>query len=167
MTELDRICFVLRALQSRSASHAEDQPICLTLLLDLDMNELMEAPERHRMGKLWSLCGQLLASILFLLGSKLTDENLGWAPASCMDCTYIGIPDEDPATITPDGLFVTLPRFLIYKALPLPTQAVIACDLDGKAFDVRRNRKLGWEGLDLHKRDDLAVTSRSETVAEP
>ena len=170
MTELDRICYVLRALKSRSTSHADDQPICLALLLDLNMNELMDAPERHRMGRLWSLCGQLPASILFLPGKKVTDENLGWAPASCMDCTYLGIPNEVPATVTPEGLFVTLPGFLIYKAPPPPTQAVIACDLDGKTFYVRRNIKVGspgWEGLDLYKCDDLAVILGQEPLQNP
>ena len=170
MTELERICYVLRALKSRSTSHVEDQPICLALLLDLNLHELMEAPERHRMGKLWSLCSQLPASILFLPGTKLADENLGWAPASCMDCTYLGIPSDVPATVTPEGLFVTLPGFLIYKAPPPLTQAVIACDLDGKTFYVRRNMKLGspgWEGLDLHTCDDLAVILGQEPLQNP
>ena len=168
-TEVQRIRYVFRALKSRSTSHVEDQPICLAILLDLNLNELMEVTESHRMGKLWSMCRQLPAAILFLPGKKLADENLGWAPASCMDCTYIGIPDETPATVTPEGLFVTLPGFLIYKAPPR-TQAVIACDLDGKTFYIRQNMKLGspgWEGLDLHECDDLVVILGQEPLQNP
>ena len=169
MTELSRICFAFRALKSRSTSHTADQPICLAILLDLDLNELMDAPESYRMGKLWSMCPQVPAGLLFLPGNKLTDKNLGWAPASCMDCTNLGVPDEVPATVTPEGLFVTLPGFLLYKAPP-PTQALIACDLDGKTFYVRRNTKLGspgWQGLDLHECDDLAVILGQIPLPDP
>ena len=111
-----------------------------------------------------------LSSILLLPGTKLTGENLGWASASCMDCTHLGIPSEVPASVTPEGLFVTLPGFLIYKAPPPPTEAVIACDLDGAIFYVRRNEKLvspGWEGLDLHKYSDLALILGQEPLQNP
>ena len=168
-TEVDRICYAFRALRSRSTSHSVDQPICLAILNDLNLSELMEVPETHRMGKLWSMFRQLPASILFLPGHKLTDENLGWAPASCMDCTSLGIPDSLPATVDPEGLFVTLPGFLLYKAPP-PTQAVIACDLDGKTYYVRKNTKLkspGWQGLDLHECDDLAVVLGQNPLPNP
>ena len=169
LTEIGRIRYVFTALGSRSTSHSEDQPICLAILNDLNLNELMEVPERHRMGKLWSMFRQLPAAILFLPGNKLTDENLGWAPASCMNCTKLGIPNDVPATVDPEGLFVTLTGFLVYKAPP-PTQAVIACDLDGKTFYVRQNTKLkspGWQGLDLHECDDLAVILGQNPLPNP
>ena len=169
LTDLGRVSCVFGALKSRSTSHTEDQPICLAILLDLNLNELMEVSERYRMGKLWSMCGQLPAAILFLPGNKLTDENLGWAPASCMDCTNLGIPRNVPGTVTPEGLFVTLPGFLLHEA-PQPTQALIACDLDGKTVYVRRNMKLGspgWDGLELHERDDLAVILGQDPLQDP
>ena len=168
-TEMDRIRHVFRALESRSTSHSEDQPICLAILNDLHLNELMEVPENYRMGKIWSMFRRLPAAILFLPGNKLTDKNLGWAPASCMDCTNLGIPGIVPATVDPEGLFTTLPGFLLSKAPP-PTQAVIACDLDGKEFFVRQNIKLkspGWQGLDLHKCDNLAVILGQDPLPNP
>ena len=105
MIELRRIYFVFQALKVRSTSHVEDEPICLASLLDLDLGELLEASDEHRMEKLWSTCHQLPAVILFLLGKKkLTDESFGWAPASCMDCVDIDVPMSVPATVTPRGL---------------------------------------------------------------
>ena len=169
MTELERVCFVFRALRARSTSHSEDQTICLAILLDLNLKELMEVPECYQMGKLWSMFPQLPAAVLFLPGKKLMDENLGWAPASCMDCTNLGVPDDVPATVTPEGLFVTLPGFLLYQAPP-PTQALIACDLDGRTFYVRRNTKMGspdWQGLQLHACDDLAVILGQTPMQNP
>ena len=168
-TELDRICYAFRALKSRSTSHTEDQPVCLAILCDLNLNEFMEVPDGYRMAKLWSMFHQLPASILFLPGSKLTDRNLGWAPASCMSCTNLGAPDVVPATVTPEGLFVTLPGFLLYKAPPR-TESLIACDLDGQTFYIRRNTKLGspgWRGLDLHGCDSLAVILGQNPLSNP
>ena len=169
MTELERIAFTFRALRYRSTSYIEDQPICLTILLDLNLNELMEAPENQRMAKLWSMCSQLPAAMLFLPGRKLTQENMGWAPASCIDCTHIGIPDDVPATVTPNGLFVTLPGFVLCTA-PSFAQSLIACNLEGQTFYIRRNMKLGspgWQGLDLHECDELAVILGQQPLQDP
>lgn len=169
MTELRRIYFVFQALKSRSTSHVEDEPICLATLLDLDLGELLKAPDEHRMKKLWSMCHQLPAAILFLPGKKLTEESFGWAPASCMDCVNIGVPMSVPATVTPQGLCVTLNGFFL-STPPSSARGLIACELDGNIFYIRQNVKLGspsWEGLDLHQCDDLAVILGQNPMPNP
>ena len=169
MTELDRVYFVFQALKSRSTSHVEDEAVCLATLLDLDLGELLETPDEHRMKKLWSMCHQLPAAILFLPGKKLTDESFGWAPASCMDCVRIGIPKSVPATVTPQGLYVTLHGFHLYTPPP-STKGLIACELEGNTFYIRQNVKLGspsWEGLHLHQCDDLAVILGQTPMQDP
>lgn len=159
-TQLDRIYFVFQALADRSTSHIEDEPICLATLLDLPLGELLEAPKQHRLKKLWTLCHQLPAAILFLPGTKLTDESFGWAPASCMDVNKIGIPKSIPATVTPKGIVVTLNGFLLSGPPPSRTIALIACKLQAQLVYIRQNVKLGnpsWEGLNLHECSNLAV----------
>ena len=169
MTELDRIYFVFRALKARSTSHVEDEPICLATLLDLDLKKLLETPDEYRMKQLWTMCHQLPAAILFLPGKKLIDEKFGWAPALCMDCASIGIPKSVPATVTPEGLHVTLPGFVLHTPPP-SAKSLITCELEGNIFYIRQNVKLGspsWEGLDLSQCSDLAVILGQDPMQDP
>ncbi|KAI9804773.1 MAG: hypothetical protein M1825_001141 [Sarcosagium campestre] len=169
LTELNRINYVFHALKARSTSHVEDEPICLATLLDLDLKKLLEPPDEYRMKQLWTLCHQLPAAILFLPGKKLTDEKFGWAPASCMDCANLGIPQSVPATVTPEGLHVTLPGFVLHTTPP-SAKSLITCELDGNIFYIRQNVKLGspsWDGLEVSQCSDLAVILGQNPAQDP
>ena len=168
-TGLSRIRFVFGALTARSTSHVRDEPICLAILLDLNLGELLEVPDADRMKKLWTMCHELPAATLFLPGQKMTDKNFGWAPASVINCSNIGMPMDLPATVSPEGLLVTLHGFRLCTAPPR-TKAVIACDLEGTTYYIRQNLKMGnpsWEGLDLHTCTDLAVILGQNPMPDP
>lgn len=148
-----------QALKSRATSREGDQPICIATLLDVDLAELLSAPETDRVRKLWSLFRQVPAATLFLPGQKLDDPVYGWAPAHCMDCRHLAMPIDIPADVTSHGVRVSLPGFILEP----PGEAVgevMAVTLQDATFYVRRNMKYdgaSWDGLDLHLIPRLAV----------
>ena len=158
-TGLLRTIRTFQALKSRSTTKEGDQAICVASILDMDLAQLLSVPDHERVKKLWSMFREVPAATLFLPGKKLKCRVFGWAPASCSDCRFLAIPIDVPAHITPKGLCVSLSGFFLDTPRE-PVEGVIACELDGEIFYVRRNVKWGspgWDGLDLHRASRLAV----------
>lgn len=168
-TEHRRICAVWDSLQYRSTSKVADEPVCIATLLNLDMAQIVDTPDEHRVRKLWSMhVHGIPAAVLFMPATRLTDPGYRWAPDSYMHCAKFGIPLHVTGTVTPRGFSVVLSGFTISTPIH-PTREVIACDLDGQTFYIRRNLKRenpSWEGIDVHEMKNLAVLLGQERMED-
>ena len=140
--EVLKIVRVWGSLRARTTSHAADIPLCVAILLDMDIRELLSAPIDDRTRKLWSMFPAIPAGILCFPCPKLENDNFCWAAASIDDCAFFGIPKEHPAYVSPDGVVkVKLHGFMI--DLDRIAQAVIPIRVNGKIAYIRQNLKNG------------------------
>jgi hypothetical protein len=154
-----QINFLWDAVGFRTTSRGGDEPLCLAILLGLDVEALQQEPDAYTVKKFWSLHQEIPAGILFIPGPRLQHEGYGWAPASLMDLKIIGNDPSKSAGVTPCGLRVAHPAFRLAQ-LPNPVRTVIPCEIDGCIFYIRvvtRNNSPSINGMELHKRENLAI----------
>lgn len=170
LTAPRRLVMIWGSLQYRSTSKVADESICVATLLDMDMAQIVDTPDAQRVRKLWSMhVDGVPAAVLFMPGTRLTDPGYRWAPDSYMHCAKFGIPLNTIGTVTPQGFSVVLPGFMLSTPIH-PTREVIACDLDGQTFYIRRNLKRenpSWDGIDMHRIQHLAVLLGQEQMEDP
>ncbi|RDL41096.1 uncharacterized protein BP5553_01075 [Venustampulla echinocandica] len=154
-----QINFIWNALESRTTSRSGDEPLCLAILLGLNLKKFKRQPDAFTVKKFWSLNTQgIPASILFLPGPKLQDEGYRWAPASLIDLKIMGGEQSLTAHVTPRGLRVKYPAFLLSPPQH-PVKSVVPFEADGQLFYLRgvtANGSPSGEATKLHKRANLA-----------
>lgn len=147
-------------LGNRTTSRVHDEPLCIAILLDLNMHELQKAPTDDRVKKFWTLHVKgLPASVLFLPGEKLSNEGFGWAPADLMELKILEADLDSRAMVTQRGLQVAYPGFTLSQPNHSPSY-VLSCQVDGATFFIRQRLRDGTpslEGLNLHKCKSLAL----------
>lgn len=140
--EVRKIGFVWGSLKARTTSHATDIPLCIAILLDMDIRELLSASIDDRTRKLWSMFPAIPAGILCFPCPKLENDQFRWAAASMDDCAVFGIQTGHPAYVSPDGVVkVNLHGFVI--DLDRIAQAVIPIRVNDKIAYIRQNLKKG------------------------
>lgn len=153
------------SLANRSTSRIGDEPLCISILHDLDIEEFQKPPYAGTVQKFWSLNVKGIPSyVLFLPGPKLTNNGYGWAPASLLDLKLTGS-DFRLANITPRGLLVSYPGIILSQPHN-PTRSIIGCGVDGYTYYIRQtlsNNNPSWDGLELGKCTNLAVIINSVT----
>ncbi|KAA6407111.1 MAG: hypothetical protein FRX48_09177 [Lasallia pustulata] len=158
------------SLPHRSTSKPADEPTCIATLLDLDPGPLLHTPDALRVQKLWSMhVHGVPAAVLFLPGAKLATPGYRWAPASYLLCGRYGVPVAVPGAVTPRGFDVVLPGFTLSRPRHV-TREVIACELEGQVFYIRRNMKHGspsWEDVNVHEMEGLAVILGQPPMEDP
>ncbi|KAI0387988.1 hypothetical protein F5Y04DRAFT_15678 [Hypomontagnella monticulosa] len=124
---------VMHAVQNRSTSKAEDEPICLASLLGLDLQSISDAKDtENRMIEFYKLLRELPTAILFsefgvpdFLAKNLTTPPYRWAPKSLLSLeqpmeitnAVSGMRFADPplplyGSCEDDGLHIRHPGFL-------------------------------------------------------
>lgn len=150
-----RTNLVWSALKFRTTSRRGDEPLCIAILLGLDIDELQNTSEAGAVQKFWQLHGQfgVPAQVLFIPGRKLKDKGLGWAPENLMDLKVVGGDTKAHGQVTPAGLCVRYPGFML-EVLAASRNSVISCMVDGRIFFIRLNLTVNppWEGLNLEAR---------------
>ncbi|KAL8695112.1 MAG: hypothetical protein Q9218_000390, partial [Villophora microphyllina] len=114
------------ALQFRSVSVKDDEPILLGGLLDLQVSKILDGPKDTRMYRMWSLMPSALRgipkTILFRVGLRLSKEGFRWAPATMMNSDQA---NANPIIMhgkdkeghpTPRGLLVRLAGYTLSMA---------------------------------------------------
>ncbi len=169
----ERLSTVWDALEYRTTSRENDEPLCIAMLLELNVDALQKEPDACSVRKFWRLHEEdrLPAQILFVPGPKLQVKGLRWAPRNLRDLAIIGVDIKSHAAVTPRGLCARYPSFVL-EPLRHAVQAVIACEVDDCTFFIRQNftkNTLPWKRLKLHERPKLAVILqvlvKSETEA--
>ena len=159
INDMMRIPFLWSSLANRSTSRVGDEPLCISILHDLDIEAFQKPPYAGTVRKFWSLNVKGVPSyVLFLSGPRLTDDGYGWAPASLLDLKPKGT-DFRLASITPRGLLVTYPGIILSQPHN-PTRSIIACSVEGDTYFIRqvlRDNNPSWDGLELWNRTNLAV----------
>lgn len=140
--EVMKISLVWRSLKARTTSNPADIPLCIAILLDMDIRELLSAPIDDRTRKLWSMFPAIPAGILCFPGRKLEIDNFRWAAAPMDQCAGFGIPINHPAYVSPDGV-VKVKLFGFVMDLDRIAQAVIPIKVNGQIAYIRQNLKNG------------------------
>ncbi|PCH44974.1 hypothetical protein WOLCODRAFT_139356 [Wolfiporia cocos MD-104 SS10] len=71
-------------LRTRTTSRLEDETLAISSLLDVDAYELAGLPHEKRMMTMLARLRNIPANIIFLSGSKLSEQGFRWAPATFM-----------------------------------------------------------------------------------
>jgi len=144
----------------RSTSRVGDEPLCISILHNLDIKEFLKEPYAGTVRKFWSLLRVkgFPTYVLFIPGPKLSDEGYGWAPASLLDLNFTGT-DFTRAELTSRGLLVTYPGMVLGQPQH-PTRSVIPCSVEGDTYYIRKvlmNNNPSWSRLELGKYTNLAL----------
>lgn len=140
--EVLKINLVWRSLRARTTSYSADIPLCIAILLDADVRELLSVSVNERTRKLWSMLPAIPAGILCFPCRKLEYNNFRWAAASMDDCANLGVPVGHPAYVSPDGV-VKVKLFGFVINLDWVPQAVIPIKVNGEIAYVRQNTRNG------------------------
>ena len=110
------------ALEYRTTSRYEDEPLCLASILNLDVQRILRAP--HRMQVFYSNVKELPSDILFHEGECLQVDGFRWAPQSLLSsgrskATLLRTSRLPTAMISEKGLHVRFPGLVLNVQIPL------------------------------------------------
>lgn len=156
-----RVNNIWNNLQHRTTSRGGDEPLCIAILLSLDLEKLQEEPDACTVKKFWRLHEEhgVPKNVLIIPGPKLDEDGLHWAASELMDLKIMGSNILAHADVTPRGLLATWPGVVLDK-LDHQVKSVIPIEVDEDHFFVRQvlmNNSPSWEGLELRERGTLAV----------
>lgn len=126
----NKVAHIWRAVHWRKSHKQKDETICLSTLLDIDPQPLMEDPnetEEQKMCRFISMLDKYIGippGMIFLPGPKLNVEGFGWAPKTWMSGLGEEFPyplnlDSTPTFLTRRGLLVQYPGMkLRFKTVP-------------------------------------------------
>lgn len=101
---------LVRAAQWRTTSWAQDETICLSILLDLDVGKIEATEPETRMSTFLEMLGSFPFELAFLPGPRLQQKNYRWAPRSLIPAKGHNLPPTYTiASQRPRGLFVKAP----------------------------------------------------------
>lgn len=75
---------VIMALRFRTTSVATDEAICISTLLNLNVEQIVQSSPEKRMEKLWDMIPDVPSEILCYRGETITRQGLRWAPKSLL-----------------------------------------------------------------------------------
>ena len=166
-TPTTRMAHVLAALRGRAASVETDIPLCIAILLDLDL-ETLKIPE-DRVPSLWRMLKEFPAGILCYPTQRCKEPDLRWAPNSFHQFDNLGPPMTHPAYITPEGVSLTLHGFTFKIEESLPRQ-LVRVSINGQDYFVRHSlvyNNESWENIDFNKHSWLGVLFGQAPVHDP
>jgi hypothetical protein len=169
---LDRVRYLWNVLlRMRVVSVKADEPICGAILLNFDMGQLMAVSPEERMRKFWRMHeDQIPFQILFVPGERIDHHGFSWAPSSLLSCQVAGRGDHT-VTVTDDGLRVRLKAYVSFEFSNSTElkEPIIPILPDGNKYFIKKSpvkSNPSWQGLDLHKKADLAIFIEQPTVQE-
>ncbi len=137
----DRMLEMIEALQWRNTSWKSDEPVCMSILLDLD-TELIERTEPDlRMSTFLSMVKTFPAYFMFAPGPRLPQKNYSWAPASLMPVRGFPALKDAQANLAMQsnlGLILNLPALrLPYTCTPLRDTAWFEMEADTNMYRLK------------------------------
>lgn len=137
-----RIMYIERALKTRQTSQQSDEPLCIGVILDLDVSKIVNTDDvTERMQVVWSLLGQVPASIIFTPKmERLSEKGYRWATTSIKSLLLPPTLFDKCGEVSPDGLKVTL-----FAALFKPTTTAATVNgSDHRGRDEQMTRENFW-----------------------
>jgi uncharacterized protein (UPF0216 family) len=170
---LERARFIWRMLLKwRVVSVKDDEPICVGILMNFDMEKLMAVPLEERMREIWRMHrDQIPLSILFVPGERMQYPGFSWAPSSVLSCQSSGPDFQDAGTFTKHGLRLRRHAYTSFEFSSLTElkESIFPILLDGNRYFIKKSpvkSNPSWDGLDLHKKAELAIFIEIQTVQE-
>lgn len=119
MDAILRIKTIMSSLKFRSTSVASDEALCLGVMLNLDVMEIIQSSTKHeeRMAVLWAMLSEAPAELAIFDGRRLALEKFRWAPATLLSPINPGwgpvvrYSRGNCSQITPEGLKFRFPGF--------------------------------------------------------
>lgn len=167
----DRFLDLIAALEWRKTSWMTDQSVCMSILLDLDVEALeaisTDRTDCHsaRMCKFLDMLMIFPAYLMFAPGKRLADKSHGWAPASFMN--GIALPPRGPLAVQseiglgakfealrlelPQGPYPMATFFLVEEDESWYRLNKVGCMVDGPK----------WSDFDTHLLSNLAIVTES------
>ena len=105
-------------IRGRATSKPSDQAICAAVMCDLNMTQILAAPDESKMIEFWRACKTVPLGVFFVKGPRLNLQTMRWAPREFLDPQTWEVPPPKlglEATVSKDGL-----RFSGVKACLLP-----------------------------------------------
>lgn len=162
----DQILELVEAIQWRNTSWKSDEPVCMSILLDLD-TELVERTEPDlRMSVFLSMVKLFPAYLMFAPGPRLQQEKFRWAPASLMPPHGFGLrkdPQDLLAMQSTLGLVVELPALMLPRTeIPLRDLAWFEVEADTGIYRLsnlgaREDGGGSWTELGPHNIESPAI----------
>ena len=103
----------------RATSRVTDEPICLSVIFNLDTDHIWQATDQDRMKEFWNTLPYIPPDVVFFDAPKCPQKGFKWAPATLFGgkqnqrFSNIHAMSLPPAQKTPDGLVVNLPGFVL------------------------------------------------------
>lgn len=114
--DFNKIEEIHNALQWRNTSWADDEPLCLSILLDLDAEKIAGTDGNDRMWTLLKMLPSIPTQLMFAPGSRIAQSGFTWAPKSIMHkegyTMALGIHDPT-ARLGQSGLEMSMPGVLL------------------------------------------------------
>ena len=114
----DHLLVLVRSLQRRSTTKAEDESICLATLMDVPLEQFDSRPS---MAQIIGTLETVPQGVLFIPGPRMTTPGFRWAPLSFLNqpSSQIGQSQADlkedaiPSTIAPWGILIVKPSIFL------------------------------------------------------
>jgi hypothetical protein len=120
----DRLAYTWNGIAPRHTTKAEDEPVCLSTLLELDLEDsatIVNAAGPERMKEFVRRARRLPSSCIFQLDQNFEERGLRWAPKSILlsrrpvdavqDVETRSAGEEPLGNVTAEGLVVKYPGF--------------------------------------------------------
>lgn len=151
---------VFQATKSRVTSLATDIPICIGILLGLDVESIAVAPLQDRVRTFWREMKEIPAGLLSYPCERLPDPDLLWAPASLDGVGNLGPPGMHPCHQISRGLSVSLQGLTVVLPETCRPQGMIAVRVQDRVFYIRqnlRNDSEPWASLDFSRNAQIGI----------
>jgi hypothetical protein len=170
---LKRVRYIWGMLLTRRVVTVKaDEPICGGILMNFDMEKLMTVAAKERMREFWKMHGdQMPLAILFVPGERMDYEGFSWGPSSLLSCQFAGPDFHHTGKVTNDWLRMRLDAYTTFKFSTLTElkESIIPILLGANKYFIKKSpvkSNPSWDGLDLHKKAELAVIIEHRTVQE-
>ena len=136
-SKVSQVSTVWSALKNRAASNENDIPICVAILLDMDVQKIVEAPNRVK--TLWEMYKVIPAGLFCFPAPKLLEKHLRWALKHLEMCGGTPSPRLQPAYITSQGVSITLHGLTFHISPEHQPQSLIPVFFNGQTYFIRQN----------------------------
>lgn len=140
------------ALTFRSTSVWEDEALCLSALLNLDVKQLLACPVAERMKPIWAEQGAISPSVIFWTDPKLNAPGFRWASSTLLGGKVPPVSNYLPgvpwAELTESGLMVTYPGIILSCAQRPLQRSFHFQDEEGSCFQVLYSEDKTGEWID-------------------
>ena len=158
-SQVHQVSTVWSALKNRAVSNENDIPICIAILLNMDVQKIVKAPDRVK--TLWEMYKVIPAGLLCFPAPKRSERHLQWALKHPEMCSGTPSPRSQPAYMTSRGVSITLHGLTFHIPSDRQPQSLIPVSFNSQTYFIRQNMMNGNEPWTSPKSDMSIDFSRT------